>query len=221
MKRRAVLLVLVLFAAAVSGALAAEDRVSDGLREALQVGATNAVSRTGRVDGYFKNKAIKILLPKQLQSAESVLRTVGAGKQLDEFVLSMNRAAEKAAPEAGGIFSGAIKEITFDDARKLVRGGDTSITEFFQRKTSSKLTEAFRPIIHHSMEDVGVIKQYKRLAKQAEPLSALGGEKLDLDDYVTSKAMSGLFTVLGEEERNIRRNPAARVTSLLREVFGR
>lgn len=196
-------------------------KTAAGLKEALQIGAGNAVSLTGQVDGYFKNQAIKILMPKQLQSLEKGLRAVGYGPQVDEFVLSMNRAAEKAAPQAKEIFAGAIGEITFADARQILTGGDTAATDYFKSKTTDKLTVAFRPAVEKTMNETGVTRQYKELVGRFQAIPFAKSQSFDIDQYVVSKALDGLFHVLGEEERKIRKNPAARVTSLLKDVFGR
>jgi hypothetical protein len=196
-------------------------KTAAGLKEALQIGAGNAVSLTGQVDGYFKNQAIKILMPKQLQSLEKGLRAVGYGPQVDEFVLSMNRAAEKAAPQAKEIFAGAIGEITFADARQILTGGDTAATDYFKAKTTDKLTAAFRPAVEKTINETGVTRQYKELVGRFKAIPFAKSQSFDIDQYVVSKALDGLFHVLGEEERKIRKNPAARVTSLLKDVFGR
>ncbi len=195
--------------------------IVSGLKEALEVGTTNTVDLTGKVDGYFGNAAIKILLPKQLQTAEQGLRLIGQGQKVDELVLGMNRAAEKAAPAARDIFWEAIKSMSFDDARKILSGGDTAATDYFRAKTSETLTVAFRPVVVDSMKDVGVVQQYKQLtsAYQSVPLaSAL--PSVDIESYVVAKALDGLFLVLGQQEREIRTNPSAQVTSLLKKVFG-
>ncbi|MBL8169823.1 MAG: DUF4197 domain-containing protein [Acidobacteria bacterium] len=198
-----------------------DSKIVAGLKEALQIGAGNAVNLTGRLDGFFKNAAIKILLPKQLETVGKGLRAVGQGKMVDEFVLSMNRAAEKAAPQARKFFVDAIKEMTFDDARKILTGGDTAATEYFKEKTADKIATAFRPIIETAMNDVGATRQYKELTGRVRNLPFVRTESLDIDDYVVNKSLDGLFYMVGEEEKKIRKNPAARVTSILREVFGR
>ncbi len=202
-------------------ALAQDSRAAAGLKEALQIGAKNAISLTGRPDGFFKNQAIKILMPKPLQTLERGLRMAGLGSQVDGFVLSMNRAAERAVPKAGRIFGDAITTMTFDDARKILTGGDTSATEYFRSKTSASLGEAFLPEIKKATDEVGATKQFKDLIGQAPQLPFIKSASFDLDGYVLDKTLAGLFYVLGEEERKIRRNPAARVTSLLRDVFGK
>ena len=193
-----------------------------GLKEALEVGTKNTVDLTGKVDGYFGNAAIKILLPSQLQSVEQGLRLLGQGQKVDELVLAMNRAAEKAAPAAKDIFWLAITDMTFENARKILSGGDTAATDYFKEKTSAALTTAFRPVVDETMKEVGVVQQYKSLlgAYQSLPLaSAL--PSFDIEAYVVTKALDGLFTVLGEQEKKIRTDPAAQVTSLLKKVFSR
>ncbi len=197
------------------------EKIASGLKEALTIGTGNAVSQTGRVDGYFGNAAIKILMPEKLRTLEKGLRAAGQGAKIDEFVLSMNRAAERAAPQAKEIFWGAIKEMTFDDARKIFTGGDTAATEYFKSKTTEKLTTAFRPIVAQATQEVGVTRQYKELTGRMASLPFANTRSLDIDEYVVGKSLDGLFSVLAQEEKKIRTQPAARVTSLLQEVFGR
>jgi hypothetical protein len=196
------------------------ETVVSGLKEALRIGSGNAVSLNGKVDGYFKNAAIKILMPEKLKSLEKGLRLAGQSRQVDEFVLSMNRAAEKAAPFAKDIFWGAIKRMTFSDATRILKGGDTAATDYFREATTEELTTAFQPIVTQSMESIGVTRQYKVLAGRYNALPFVKSQAFDLDRYVVDKALDGLFYVLAEEERKIRTDPAARVTDLLRTVFG-
>ncbi|HTO88735.1 MAG TPA: DUF4197 domain-containing protein [Thermoanaerobaculia bacterium] len=193
-----------------------------GLKDALKVGSGEAVSLTGRTDGYFGNAAIKILMPEKLASVEKGLRLLGQGEKVDEFVLSMNRAAEKAAPAAKDIFWDAITKMTFEDARKILGGGDTAATDYFRAKTGDALTVAFRPIVTDSMKDVGVVQQYKELqSSYASVPFASSLPSIDIETYVVGKALDGLFLVLGQEERKIRQDPAARVTDVLKLVFGK
>jgi len=195
-------------------------KIGEGLKEALKVGTENTVSFTGKNDGFFLNQAIKILMPEKLRTLEKGLRAVGYGPQVDEFVLSMNRSAEKAAPFAKEIFWNAIGEMTFEDVRKIFSGHETAATEYFQGKTSDKLTTIFKPIVSKTMNEVGVTRQYKDLVGRYESIPFVKKETFDIDQYVVTKALNGLFHVLGEEEKKIRTNPAARVTDLLKEVFG-
>jgi hypothetical protein len=194
-------------------------KIGSGLKDALKVGAENTVNLTGKTDGYFLNQAIKILMPEKLQTLEKGLRMVGYGPQVDEFVLSMNRAAEQAAPYAKQIFWDAIGEMTFEDARKILSGNETAATQYFKGKTTGKLTAAFQPLVEKSMNEVGVTKQYNELIGRYQAIPFVQSETFDINHYVVTKALDGLFHVLGEEERKIRTNPAARVTDLLKEVF--
>jgi Protein of unknown function (DUF4197) len=196
-------------------------KIGAGLKEALQVATEKTVSLTGKTDGYFANQAIKILMPEKLRSLESGLRAVGYGGQIDEFVLSMNRAAERAAPQAKQIFFNAIGEMTFDDARRILNGGDTAATEFFRSKTTPQLTSAFRPVVSKSMGEVGVTRRYQDLVARFEAIPFVKSQAFDLDGYVVDRGLAGLFHVLGEQEKEIRTNPSARVTDLLKEVFKR
>lgn len=196
-------------------------KVGAALKQALQVGTENAVKLTGRTDGYFSNKAIKILMPERLRTVEKGLRTAGYGAEVDKLVLSMNRAAERAAPEAKKIFWDAIGKMTIDDAQRILNGTPTAATDYFKDKTSASLTLAFRPIVDRAMDEVGTARQYNELFGQAKAIPFLKTENYDLDRYVVGKALDGLFRVVGDEERKIRSDPAARVTSLMKEVFGK
>jgi hypothetical protein len=206
-----------------SGASASlsDAKIGDGLKQALQVGTEKAVGLTGKTDGYFANAAIKILMPERLQTVERGLRAVGQGAQVDELVLSMNRAAERAAPAAKDIFWSAIGAMSFDDARRILQGPNTAATEYFKEKTTDKLASAFGPVVSSAMNEVGVARQYKQLVGAAHTLPFMSVETFDLDHYVVGKALDGLFHVVGEEEQKIRANPTARITPLLKEVFAR
>jgi hypothetical protein len=196
-------------------------KIGAGLKEALQVATEKTVSLTGKTDGYFANQAIKILMPEKLRSFETGLRAVGYGGQIDELVLGMNRAAERAAPQAKQIFFDAIGDMSFDDARKLLNGGDTAATEYFRGKTTPRLATAFRPVVEQSMSQVGVSRQYKDLVGRFDSIPFAKSQAFDLDGYVVDRGLGGLFTVLGEQEKQIRTNPTARATDLLKEVFKR
>jgi hypothetical protein len=204
-----------------AGAGLSDAKIGAGLKEALQVATEKAVSLTGKTDGYFANQAIKILMPEKLRSFESGLRAVGYGGQIDELVLGMNRAAEQAAPQAKQIFFDAIGEMSFDDARRLLNGGDTAATAYFRGKTTPRLSTAFRPVVEQSMSQVGVSRQYKELVGRFDAIPFAKSQAFDLDGYVVEKGLGGLFTVLGEQEKQIRTNPTARATDLLKEVFKR
>ena len=196
-------------------------KVDAGLKQALKVATEKSVSLTGRPNGYFSNAAIKILMPEKLQTVEQGLRMVGYGPQVDQFVLSMNRAAEQAAPAAKQIFVDAITSMSFDDAKKILAGGDTAATEFFKTKTTDKLTAAFKPVVDKTMAQTGVVQQYHALIGRFDAIPFAKSQTFDIDGYVTNKALDGLFHVVGEQEKLIRTNPAARTTELLREVFAK
>ena len=204
-----------------AGAGLSDAKIGAGLKEALQVATEKTVSLTGKTDGYFANQAIKILMPEKLRSFETGLRAVGYGGQIDELVPGMNRAAERAAPQARQIFFDAIGDMSFDDARKLLNGGDTAATEYFRGKTTPRLTTAFRPVVEQSMSQVGVSRQYKDLVGRFDSIPFAKSQAFDLDGYVVDRGLGGLFTVLGEQEKQIRTNPTARATDLLKEVFKR
>ena len=192
------------------------------MKEALSIGTGNAVVSTSKLDGYFANQAIKILLPDKIQKVADVLRKVGYQKQVDDFVLSMNRAAENAAPKARQFFVDAIKEMSFQDAMKILKGNETAATEYFKSKTFDKLYTAFKPPVSASMDKVGVTKSYKNMmGTYTKSIPFAKTESLDLDHYVTTKSLDGLFYMIGQEEKQIRTNPAARVTDLLKKVFGK
>lgn len=206
-----------------------ERDAAGGVREALAQGVDRAVRQLGREDGFFRDQAVKILVPERLRRVADLARQLGAGKRVDEFELSMNRAAEKAVPLAAGILADSVRQMTLQDAIGLVRGGETSATDFFRRTSEQKLYDAFLPIVAKQTAAVGVTRKYKDFTKKAggNALAGalLGGEggsgmnSADLDDYVTRRAIDGLFHVIAEQERQIRRNPAARTSDLLRRVF--
>ncbi len=198
-----------------------DSKIASGLKEALQVGAENAVKLTGRTDGYFGNQAIKILLPKNLQPLQKGLGALGYQSKIDAFVLSMNRAAEAAAPSAKKIFADAIVAMSFEDAKKILSGSDTAATEYFKSKTSDQLATAFRPYVEKTMSENSVSQQYEALAGELKSIPFIKNDELDINKYVVGKALDGLFYMLGEEEKKIRKNPAARTTDLLKEVFGK
>ena len=193
-----------------------------GIKEALAIGTEKAVNSLSKADGYFGNKAVKILMPKNIQKVAEMARMAGYEKQVDEFVLSMNRAAEAAVPVAAKIFGDAIRGMTVDDVRGILTGGDTAATDFFSRKTRDKLYAAFKPVVAKKVGEVGATRAYTDMMGRFEKVPMMGGrQSLDLDDYVTNKSLDGLFRMVGEEEKKIRTNPAARTTDLLRTVFGR
>ncbi len=202
-------------------------QAASGLKEALTTGTADAVNLLGKPGGFFSNPAVKIQLPEKLQLVDKALRGMGYGPQIDKFVLSMNNAAEAAAPKAQPIFENAIQTMTFTDAQRILSRGGHSATDYFQRKTTPDLTKAFTPIVKQTMAQNSVTKQYNDLIGkyQSGPLAMgglLGGstESLDINSYVVGKSLDGLFYEVGQEEQKIRTNPAAQVTPLLKQVFG-
>jgi uncharacterized protein DUF4197 len=194
-------------------------KIVAGLKQALQVSTGRAVAATGRPDGFLKNEAIRIALPPRLQTVAKGMRLFGMGSSVDDLEIGMNRAAEQATPQAKQIFLTALRKMTFEDARQILTGSNTEATDYFKRHSSAELNTAFSPIVHASMQKVGVVQQYDRLVKTAPGGSALAKE-FDLDNYVVGKTLDGLFLVLGQEETKIRKDPAAQTTALLKEVFG-
>lgn len=199
-----------------------DTEISGGLKEALSKGVKFAVNSLGRENGFLDNARVKIPLPKSLQKLEKGLRVAGQGKAVDEFVCSMNHAAEKAVPVAIDVFVDAIKQMTFDDARKILFSGqDDSATQFFRRTSEETLRGKFRPIVEEFTEKTGVTQKYKAMIGRAGfAAQLLGKDATDLDGYVTQKALDGLFLLVADEEKKIRENPIGRTTSLLRKVFG-
>lgn len=193
---------------------------SSGIKEALMIGLSNAVGFASKPDGYFANALIKILLPEKLRPVEKGLRMVGGSKLIDDFVLGMNRAAENAAPIAKDIFTGAIKKMSITDAVQILRGGDTAATDFFRKTTGAALVAAFRPSVTESMKSVGAMQSYHDMMGRFKSIPFMKTDLIDIEGYVTGKAVDGLFHLVGQEEKQIRTNPVARVTPLLKEVFG-
>jgi RecA/RadA recombinase len=196
-----------------------ESKIASGLKQALQVGSENAVKIVGKPNGYFGNPVIKIEMPKDLHLLESGMRELGFGPKIDEFILSMNRSAETAAPAARKIFIDAIFAMTFEDAKRILSGDNTAATQYFKEKTTGRLTDAFTPVVKRTMSENGVVKQYDSLTEQYKNIPFAKSQSLDIDHYVVSKALDGLFYELGEQEKQIRTNPAARTTDLLKDVF--
>jgi len=198
-----------------------EQEIVLGLKEALRIGTGNAVEQVSKIGGYYGNPKIKIPLPDSVQKVERLVRGAGFGRELDAFEMSMNRAAERAAPEAKGLFREAVEKMTFSDAKKILQGGNNEATLYFKEKTFNRLKDLGRPIIHRAMGEVGVTRTYQDLDKKVRKVPFVAGAmSFDLDEYVTDRALDGLFLMVAEEERKIREDPAARVTELLRKVFG-
>ncbi len=196
------------------------DQIVAGLKEALNVGTGNAVDLVSKLDGFYGNDLIKILLPSELKTIEKTARQFGMGAQFDEFVLSMNRAAETASKSAAPIFIDAIKGMSINDALKILNGRDNEATLYFKDKTESKLTEIFKPIVTDATDKVGVTKTYKDLTSNIKSIPFVNVKVTDIEQYVTTKTLDGLYTMIAKEEKNIRENPNARVNDLLKDVFG-
>ena len=195
--------------------------IISGLKEALSLSTEKAIALVGKTDGYFGNQAIKILMPEKMRMVTDALGKMGMQKQVDEFILSMNRAAEKAAPKAASIFGDAIKNMNLEDAQKILNGGNTAATDYFKLKTSNSIYTEFKPIIAATMGEAGTTRLFENIMSKAKTLPLMSGIKFDLDDYVTKKSTDGLFVMLGQQEKMIRINPGARSTDLLKTVFGK
>ena len=198
-----------------------EDRTTAGLREALQVATTRAVNSTSQAGGFSADDLIRIRLPDALDRPASALRLVGLGSYVDDLETGMNLAAESAASAATPLFMDAVRSLTFADARAILQGGDTAATDFFRGKTEPRLVARFKPEVQTSMRKVGLYEEYEDLLGAYTRLPLTEKPNLDLADHVTKRTVDGLFEVLGREEQKIRRDPVARTTELLREVFGR
>lgn len=191
-----------------------------GLKEALQVGTRSAVQTTSRTDGFLGNQLIRITAPSELRTMTDALRKVGLGSKVDEFEVSLNRAAERAAGEATQVFFDAIRQMTIADAQRILDGSETAATEYFRRMTTVPLSARFTPIVDAKMQEVGLNRVYGDLKTRYNALPLVPPLTFDLTQYVVQETLDGLFLMVGEEEKRIRRDPAARVTELLRTVFG-
>jgi hypothetical protein len=208
-----------------------QEQVIQGLKEALSKGVQNAISGLGHENGFLTNLNVKIPMPEKLQTVEKTLRALHEEKLADEFVATMNHAAEQAVPQAASVFGEAIKNMSIADAKAILMGTNNAATEYFRATTETNLYERFLPIVKKATDQTGVTAAYKRLMEKAEGggslgalgslgRSLLGPEAMDVDAYVTNKALDGLFKMVAEEEKRIRENPIARTTDLLQKVFG-
>jgi hypothetical protein len=191
-----------------------------GLRAALERGALAAVGELGRSDGFLGNANVRIPLPGFLREAAKVMRAVGQGDKVDELITAMNRAAEAAVPEGKALIVSAARAITAKDAVGIIKGGDTSVTDFFNRSTRDPLGKRFLPIVAKATERVSLAKQYDALAKRASKLGLMNDKPTDIKTYITGKALDGLYFMIAEEERKIRRDPIGTGSAILRRVFG-
>lgn len=199
--------------------LSSNDTAS-GLKEALTRGAETAVGQLGKKDGFLGNKRVRIPLPESAQAVEKAMRALGMKKQADELVETMNRAAEMAVVEARPILVNAVKTMSFDDARGILSGGDDAATQYFKRTTSPDIAAKFLPIVKQATAKVDLAGQYNRYAGQAAKLGLLDKKDADLDTYVTHKAMDGLFLMIAEQEKAIRKDPVGTGSAMIQKVFG-
>lgn len=195
------------------------DAVS-GLRQALTDGSAAAVKLLSQENGYFGNPKVKIPLPPSLQKVEGAMRMMGMKKQADELVLSMNRAAEAAAPEARQLLVDAVKKMSVQDAKGILTGGDTAATEYFKRTTQDQLTQRFLPIVKKATDRVGLAQQYNSLAGQGAQLGLVKKDDASIESYVTRKALDGLYLMIAEQEKSFRQNPVGATSNIVRKVFG-
>ncbi|MBI1942247.1 MAG: DUF4197 domain-containing protein [Betaproteobacteria bacterium] len=214
-----------LLAAAIPPAQASLDRLSNrdaiaGLKAALERGTGVAVDALGRNDGFFGNGAVKIPLPDSLKRYEKLMRGVGLGRHADELILTMNRAAEAAVPEAKKLFVDAVKKMSVQDAKGILTGGQTAGTEYFKRTTSDPLRARFLPIVKKATARVGLAQKYNEYAGKGAKFGLVKKEQANLDDYVTQKALDGLFYMVAEEEKKIRQDPVRAGSDIIRKVFG-
>ncbi len=194
--------------------------VTSGLKAALTQGANKAVSNLGAVNGFFGNKQVKIPLPKTMQKAEKVMRMFGMGKQADELVLKMNRAAEAAVPEAKALLVDSVKKMTLDDAKAILTGPQDSATQYFKRTTSLPMGEKFLPIVKAATEKVQLAQQYNKFAETGSQYGLVKKEDANLEQYITQKTLDGVYLMMAQEEAAIRKNPLGQASSLIKKVFG-
>lgn len=212
----------VLQQAAGSGQAAAlaDGEIVQGLREALAKGTKSAVLQLGKADGFWASDRFRIPLPNTITQADTLLRAGGYGPQLDELHLSFNRAAEKAVPVAADVLSQAVSKLTINDARNILNGPPDAATQYFKTSTGPTLAIQFKPLVAGITSQAGLVKKYDKVMAKGGPFAALAGVKMDVNSYVTQKALDGLFLRVADEEKAIRENPAARTSEMLKKVFG-
>ena len=191
-----------------------------GIKGVLNQGAASAIGKLGVPGGFLNNPKVKIPLPPALEEISKGMRLMGRGKEADELVASMNQAAEQAVPEAKGLMINAVKSMSVEDAKKILTGGDESVTQFFRAKTAAPLAVKFLPIVKQSTDKVGLAQKYNQFAGQGAKLGLIKGDATNIEKYVTDKALDGLYLMIGEEERTIRQNPAAAGSAIVSKVFG-
>ena len=215
----AALVLSVSAAAATLDGISNTDAVS-GLKQALTDGSAAAVAQLGVENGFFTNPKVKIPLPPALQRIESALRFAGMRKQADDLVLAMNRAAEAAVPEAKALLVDSVKRMSVQDARGILTGGDTAVTEYFRRTTESQLAKRFLPLVKTQTDRVGLAEQYNSLAGQGAQFGLIGKDQATVEGYVTQKALDGLYLIIAEQERSFRQNPLGAASDIVKRVFG-
>ena len=198
-----------------------ESTAASGVRAALERGARAAVATLGRSDGFLGNPLVRIGLPGQLEQAARLLKATGQRKRVEALEVAMNRAAEEAVPAAQEVLVSIVKQLSVEDALKLVRGGDTAVTDFFSAKTRTPLAERFLPIVTRATERVDLAARYNAVAGKAAGLGLVQGDEASIERYVTARALDGLYKMIGEEEKRIRADPVGTGSALLRQVFGR
>jgi len=198
-----------------------ESTAASGVRAALERGARAAVATLGRSDGFLGNPLVRIGLPGQLEQAARLLKATGQRKRVEALEVAMNRAAEEAVPAAQDVLVSTVKQLSVEDALKLVRGGDTAVTDFFSAKTRTPLAERFLPIVTRATERVDLAARYNAVAGKAAGLGLVQGDEASIERYVTARALDGLYKMIGEEEKRIRADPVGTGSALLRQVFGR
>ncbi len=191
-----------------------------GLKAALEQGANVAVQLLGRTDGFWGNDRVRIALPEWLQRGETALKLMGRGRDVEELKLGVNRAAEAAVPEAKDLLVGAVRSMSVQDAKSILTGGDNSVTMFFAERTRAPLATRFLPIVTKVTERIGLARQYNALAGQGEKLGLVKPDQARIERHVTVKALDGLYLVIGEEEKKIRRDPASAAAAIAKKVFG-
>lgn len=197
-----------------------ENEAAEGMRAALERGALAAVGLLGKTDGFMGNQAVRIGLPGAMKDVAKVMKLLGQQKKVDELVLAMNRAAEAAVPKAQALLVQTAKQLSVKDALKIVKGGQTSVTDYFAQKTRSPLGKQFLPIVTEATRKVDLAGKYNAVAEKAASLKLVKAEDAKLEPYVTGKALDGLFRMIGEEEKKIRRDPVGTGSKLLKAVFG-
>ena len=220
MKRRQILIAGLAAGTTTAQAALSETDAASGIRTALERGAEAAVQNLGRSDGFLGNAKVRIPLPGYLEDGAKLMRKLGQGKRVDELVTAMNRAAEAAVPEARTLLVNTVKQISVEDALRLVKGGDTAVTDFFARKTRTPLGEKFLPIVTRATEKVDLAAKYNKVAGKGVGLGLVKAEDANVQQYVTRKALDGLYLMIGEEEKKIRADPVGTGSAILKKVFG-